>query len=146
LQYNIGITGGCCGTTPEYIKSMNYVKERPHSITVKKDNSKYIMSQYSYIDIDKPFSTYEWVINKEDIIDCIDNAYDISEKNTDSFVITYKANNIEFVSELINQVQDILRKPLIFAFDDELSINAALRSYCGIAGVYNYEHKYSVKM
>ena len=146
LQYNIGITGGCCGTTPEYIKSMNYVKEKTRSITVEIDSHKYIMSQYCYIDIEKPFSTYEWIIDNENLFECIDKAYDISEKNVDSFILSYKSDNADFISQLINQIQDILRKPLIFEFENELSINAAIRSYCGIAGVYNYDHKYSVKI
>ncbi len=135
LQFNIGITGGCCGTTPEYIKAMNYIKDKTRSITIPANKKNYIFSQYAYVDIDSPYKAVNFNIRNEDIHDNIDNAYDINEEECDIYKIKYAGKDKDFIFELIGQLQDVLKKPLIFDIDNDSCLNSALRSYCGIAAV-----------
>ncbi|MFA5340732.1 MAG: homocysteine S-methyltransferase family protein [Clostridia bacterium] len=135
LKYNIGITGGCCGTTPDYIKAMNYVKEQKRNVTVPIDTRRYIFSQYRCVDIDTSYKIIDFYIEENQVTDCIDSAYDINEEECDVYRINYTGDDVEFISSLIIQLQDVLKKPYIFNFDNNLSLQSALRSYCGIAGV-----------
>lgn len=140
LQYNIGITGGCCGTTPEYIKHMNYVKKMARTVSIPIDNKKYIFSQFSYLDTDSCYKTYEWTIKDQDINDCIDIAYDINEDSCDAYIIKYCGKDKAFFLKVIDQVQDVLKKPLIFSCDDQVCLESALKVYCGIAGISKGQH------
>jgi len=133
LKYNIGITGGCCGATPEYIKDMNYVKQRKRSVTIPVDKKRYIFSQYAYVDLDNPYETMNFYIEDKDIMANIDAAYDINEEKCDVYIINYKGKDADFIFELVYHLQDVLRKPFIFNINHNQSLKSALRAYCGIA-------------
>ncbi len=139
LDFNVGIIGGCCGTTPEYIKAMNYIKDKDRSITVPSDKKRYIFCQYGYVDVDDSYETVDFAVSDGDVYDNIDAAYDINEEPCDAFNIFYSGNNAQFLFELINQLQDILKKPFIFHIDDKVCLDSALRAYCGIAGIRGFE-------
>jgi hypothetical protein len=114
---------------------MNYIKDKTRSITIPANKKNYIFSQKAYVDIDSPYKAVNFNIRNEDIHDNIDNAYDINEEECDIYKIKYAGKDKDFIFELIGQLQDVLKKPLIFDIDNDSCLNSALRSYCGIAAV-----------
>lgn len=135
VQYNIGIIGGCCGTTPDYICGLKDIKDQKRIISIPKDEGNYIFSQYNALDIDNEYTCYEWEIRDSDITGYPDKAYDVSDEEKDAYILKYDGTDVRFFAELTDNVQSILKNPLIFSCSDQAVLDAALRVYCGIGGV-----------
>ncbi len=134
LKYNLGITGGCCGTSPEYIKDLNYIKKESRQVTIKTDQSNYLFSQFSYLDIDKDYLKYVLDLDGQTEDDFVDLAYDILDSHEDVVVVTYRGESKEYIIKFVEECQDIIKKPIIFNIYDQAVLKTALKYYCGIAG------------
>ncbi|MFA7672348.1 MAG: homocysteine S-methyltransferase family protein [Clostridia bacterium] len=148
VQYNIGIIGGCCGTTPDYICGMKDIKDQKRIISIPGDKGNYIFSQYEVLDMDREYSCYEWEIGDSGIAFYLDMVYDICDKEKDAYILKYNGNDSRFFADFTDNVQSIIKKPLIFSCSDQNVLDAALRVYSGIAGVtQNHKGRYgSVKI
>jgi 5-methyltetrahydrofolate--homocysteine methyltransferase len=135
VQYNVGIIGGCCGTTPDYICGIKGIKDQKRIVSIQSDKGNYIFSQYEALDTDREYSCYEWEIGDNDIDDYLDAAYDISDMEKDAYILKYNGKDARFFADFTDKVQCVIKKPIIFSCSDQTALDAALRVYCGIAGV-----------
>ncbi len=141
------LIGGCCGTTPEYIKairaSVNTMK--PAKLNAVKD--KYILSRERSIAVrDIPFSKVCFIgpehelfrsLEQKDDVAVAETAMDISHEGFDAVLLSSaKSRKHELLlPQLTAILQQYIRIPFIFETGDPDLLEGMLRSYAGIAGV-----------
>lgn len=121
-----GAIGGCCGTTPEYIRAFApLVGGTPAPAAVQ--GGPYIASAREYIDLQ---AAKDSVV----AIDDLEDLYDL-EPEDGCAMIDMGGVTPDEAAERVLEAQSMTQKPLILKIDDAMVLDAALRSYTGVAGV-----------
>lgn len=139
--------GGCCGTTPEYIRKVKDVLSKDFDKTEKNtDIGRYIAAEREYIDLSKiefcKIDTRENAEIKDEIDeDEFDTIYDLLDDMEDNgqnavlLCVDGNENPISAVKALLGEISGYTSCPLCFVSDNEDVLNYALKHYCGIAAV-----------
>ena len=149
VKYGAGIVGGCCGTTPEYIRAIKDKISKMEPVSVQKRKTGIITSGVKHFPVaalatgsigkldalsDKELLEH---LNKADMIFVEDRALDISTEGFDAVFIDIDAAGGDdlLLSGTINVVQSYVKEPLIIKTSNPAALEKALRIYKGIAGV-----------
>lgn len=147
------LLGGCCGTSPEYIKKIKEVISKEVT-TCKREIPTFITSEREYIEVDDirfcNIDTRENEDVKEEIEeDEYDTIYDLldemedEEQNAVCICIDGNDNKQEIVVKVIEEVTGYTTSPICFETDYEDVLECALRNYCGVAAVKETEKNFA---
>lgn len=127
------ILGGCCGTTPEHISELINVVGRTHNEIVLKNASNIVCSTSVYRELtDNTDVSEDIVITPEtDINDVIDSIFDLIDNDIEVVSIFLKNNVQDTVCNIINEIQAVIKLPLIFKSNSQDLLNLAGRYYAG---------------
>lgn len=146
---NIGVSmlGGCCGTTPEYIRGLVDITKGHKPVKPKENNHSYLCSSREYVDITKVHVVGERVnptgkkvfqqalINHD--IDYVKNQaieqVEAGAKILDVNVGLPKIDEKGLMVEVVKELQALIGTPLQIDSSDPKVIEAALRVYNGKA-------------
>lgn len=140
------IIGGCCGTSPEYIRALkNEVKIQHEKVQNKKTDISYITAEREMNSVsDVEFcviDTSDEDINDEIMEEEFDTIYDLldemedNEQNSVLLKINLDESKAELIKMLIDEITSNTSAPVCFECDNEKMLEAALLYYCGRAGV-----------
>lgn len=142
----VGFIGGCCGTSPEYIKAISNLKNA--AVKLNSEESVYATSERTNIAVSDA-SVSEPIVLAElpDVLDDIeDEIYDeildaVEEAMDDYDVVVLNLNGIDVdsVKKIINEISQIPGLMLGFETDESEKLEAALLTYPGIAVCVNAE-------
>lgn len=149
IDYGARLIGGCCGTTPEFIKALKECLKGCIPAPAKQVKDDIITSNTKYIDLGK----LNWknvgtidadkdgelagALERDDLSYIEDVALDIASEDYDAVYVNIGGRNSDpqMLSKVVDKIQWYVREPLIINASSEQSLEAALRSYRGIAGV-----------
>lgn len=144
--FGVGFIGGCCGTSPEYIKAISQLKN--NSVNINKEKTEYVTSERSNIALSEAGISNPIVLSElpdvlEDIEDEIyDEILDAVEEAMDDYdVVVLNLNGIDAVSvkKIINELSQIPGLMLGFEAENSEALEAALLTYPGVAVCVNAE-------
>lgn len=149
VKYGARLLGGCCGTTPEYIKSLKNRVRDIKPATPKVPAKDIITSATAYLEAIgiKTGNTGEInatkdkmlleALNKDDMSYVEDLAIDTSAEGYDALYINIDAatGGDMMLSRIVNIVQSYVKAPLIIESSNTEALKNALRIYRGVAGV-----------
>ena len=146
-EFGVSMVGGCCGTTPEYIKGLVDITKDKKPIKPEENRHSYLTSAREYVDITKVHVVGERInptgkkvfkqalldhdldYVKEQAIEQVDAGARILDVNVGLPKIDEKGLMVEVVREL----QSLVGTPLQIDSSDPKVIEAALRVYNGKA-------------
>lgn len=141
IEYDVAFIGGCCGTTPDYIREISSMKSRSLNRKEKVHQS-YVSSERVSMPIAEATVSETIFLNKfpdmiEDIKDEIfDDILDIVEDKMDDYdVIDICLDGIDAASikKLVNELSQVPNILLGFEATEEEVYETALLNYPGIA-------------
>lgn len=144
--FGVGFIGGCCGTSPEYIKEISGLKHK--ALKLNNLKSVYATSERTNIalseaNISEPIILAELPDVLDDIEDEIyDEILDAVEEAMDDYdVVVLNLNGIDSTAiiKIINEISQIPGLMLGFEADEFEVLEAALLTYPGIAVCVNAE-------
>ena len=126
IEHGADIVGGCCGTSPEYIKEISELKI-PVMPTRKKEFS-FVSSQRKtvFVDDDTNFAAFHFMEES----DPMDFCYDLQDADCDVIHLTF-AENADNVEEFIQNLAQMVTTPVFFDTEDESIIKLVKRYYTG---------------
>ena len=137
FSLNVRLIGGCCGTTPEYIKEL-IKRNKATSYEGERDLHRYLCSQAKSINVvDINIIKKLVVADGMDFYDLSDEILEIAYDECDAMEIEYNASDEGMLSELIRLNPSAIKKPLVLSGNNLKAIKKALRIYPGIAGLRN---------
>jgi 5-methyltetrahydrofolate--homocysteine methyltransferase len=123
-----GIVGGCCGTTPEYIRAMKAESEGLPAIRITPEARRIICSGSRSVDFDTNIIIKDLEITA-DIDDIIDQAFELAE---DSDIIRlHTPPTGKLLPDIVIALQELIKTPFAFSVRDEKEADAVLRVYNG---------------
>ncbi len=132
IEHGADIVGGCCGTSPEYIKEISDLKIPV--MPIRKKEFSFVSSQRKtvFIDDDTNFCAFHFV-NESDPLDF---CYDMQDADCDVIHLTFAENagnaeNNNNTEELIKNIAQMVTTPVFFDTEDEEIINLVNRYYTG---------------
>lgn len=149
VQYGARLIGGCCGSTPDFIKALRDKVGKLSPVPVKDWNKNVITSNVRYLDKGK----LDWKnvgrldASKDagllEAVKCKDLSYieeaalDLAAEGFDAVYVNIDAVNggCELLADVINKVQGYVKDPLILETGDPVALEKAVRIYRGVAGV-----------
>lgn len=158
-EYGARLIGGCCGTTPEFIKALKEGLKGCTPAPVRQVKDDIITSGTRYIDVNK----LNWsnvgaidadkdgelaeALRRDDLSYIEDMALDIASEDYDAVYVNISGLNSDplLLSRVVDKIQWYVREPLIIEASGEQSLEAALRLYRGIAGVVAGKESETVK-
>ncbi len=151
--YGARLIGGCCGTTPEFIRAlkaklavqsagtaMQPVNELPKGILTSAvrfiEADKLDNGNLGVLDASKDAGLLE-ALKRGDLSFVEDTALDFASEGYDAVYINIDAVNGEtdLLSRVVDRTQWYVKEPLIVYTGDAAALDKALRIYRGIAGV-----------
>lgn len=147
--YGARLIGGCCGTTPEFIKALkreadnirpaDTVEKRLGVITsaVRYINPESINVDNIYkLDVSQNQELAE-ALQNDDTSWMEDTAMDLAAEDYDAIYIriSKESGYSTILRDLVDKLQWYIRSPFIIETDDETALNETLRIYRGVAGV-----------
>ena len=159
VKYGARLIGGCCGTTPEFVKALKTVIWGLGSVLSKPMGEKVIASNVRHILVRKLEQTdiarldayndaaFLDALKKHDFSYIEDRALDISSEGYDAVYINIDAaaGGDSLLADVANTVQGYVKQPLILHACNATALEKALRIYKGIAGVVVGEKSGSLK-
>ena len=135
FNLNVRLIGGCCGTTPDYIKEL--LKRKTLSkYSGDVDARPYLCSQSSSIPVTDIFSIGKVIITDgTDEYDAADDIQEMAYGEKDAIEIVYIGADENRLGDIIARIPGIGKKPLIISSDNDKALINALRTYPGIAGI-----------
>lgn len=151
--YGARLIGGCCGTTPEYIKALKAklaalpaaaagrpMIEPPKGILTS--SVKYIEAEkldtknIGYMDASRDEELLQ-ALKNNDLAFVEDTALDLASEGYDAiYVNTDKADgDARLLSQVVDRTQWYVKEPLIIGTKNTDALGSALRIYRGVAGV-----------
>lgn len=150
VKYGARLVGGCCGTTPEFIREVSekISKFEITEVPVSKD-VQLITSSIKFVsaeDLTKGNIGHLITGTDEELLSALaggnleiisDRALDMSTEGYDAIYINIdKAGNVKtLLANVVNIAQGYIREPLIIETNDPEAMAGALRLYKGRAGV-----------
>jgi len=139
-QYGIGFVGGCCGTSPEYIQAISSIKGASVKLNDSKESyvtSERVTMSLSEIEVSESIKIAELPDILDDIEDDIyDEIIDAVEEAMDEaelVMLDLEGLESEAVVKIVNEIAQVPGLLLGFDTTDEVSLEAALIAYPGIA-------------
>ena len=147
VKYGARLIGGCCGTTPEFIKAVGRALEKltpePAEIKLKR----VITSGTKYLEVDAlagsdigrldagSDSALLAELNKGNLSHVEDAVLDLSTEGHDAVYINVDAaEDGVYLQKVVNIAQSYIRVPLIIESAKPAELEKALRIYKGVAG------------
>ncbi len=142
----VSCIGGCCGTTPEYIKELRKISDSHEKVNVTVSKRSLVTSASDIVDLDKGIAVIGERINptgkkklKEALLSkdydyVIKEAIDQRDCNADILDVNAGLPGIdekETLSELIYKIQSAVSLPLQIDSSDADAVEAAVRRYRG---------------
>ena len=149
LKYGVRLIGGCCGTTPEFIKAIKdalngfqapvHVGRRHKVITsdLKMVNIENIETlKIAQVDASSDGKLARELMNGN-IEFIFDKSSEIFEEGCDAVYINVDAVGVgkDLLAEVVNNAQSVLKAPFILETASSTALDKALRLYRGKAGV-----------
>ncbi len=149
VRYGARLIGGCCGSTPEFIKALKEktvrlepapVKERPSGIitsTVRHTDSRTLnWKDIGLLDTSKDTALLA-ALQENDLSYVEDAALDLASEDYGAVYVNADAaaGDCELLTRVIDRVQWYVKAPLILQSNDSVALGSALRVYRGVAGV-----------
>lgn len=149
IQYGARLIGGCCGTTPEFIKALKGKVGKFEPMPGKEKPAGIITSNVRYLDIAK----LDWknvgvldaskdsvlleALNKNDLSYVEDTALELASEGYDAVYVNVDGVNGDdgLLSRVVDRVQWYVKDPMIIETTAPAALNNALRLYRGVAGV-----------
>jgi len=149
IKYGARLIGGCCGSTPDYIKALKRKVSFLQPVAVRQGPSGIITSSVRYVDCKK----LDWqqvgildaskdkglldALYKNDFSFIEDTALDMASEGYDAVYVNVDAANGDdgLLSSVVDRIQWYVKAPLIIETAKPVSLNKALRIYRGVAGV-----------
>lgn len=148
-EYGVRLIGGCCGTTPEFIKAISksiagiepsgLLRKCEHIVTsgvktLKVETIDRLVA--GEIDASKDDQLYE-ELKQGNLEFVIDKAIDISCSGVDAVYINIDKvqGDKELLAKVVNTAQGFIKEPFIIDTSDSHALEGALRLYKGKAGV-----------
>ena len=130
IEHGADIVGGCCGTTPEYIKEISALKIPV--MPVRKKEFSFVSSQRKtvLIDDETEFSAFHFTNES----DSMDFCYDLQDAEADVIHLTF-AENLENAEELIKNIAEMVTTPIFFDTEDETVLHLIDRYYTGAQNI-----------
>lgn len=143
------LIGGCCGTTPEFIKALKEkvsglepvsAGERPKGVitsSVKHVYADKLDNENIYrLDASKNDEMLQ-ALKKNDISWVEDTALDIAAEGFDAIYVNVDAAcaSDSLLPEVVDRLQWYVRDPIIIESNDAAALDKALRIYRGVAGI-----------
>lgn len=149
VKYGARLIGGCCGSTPDFIKALKSKVSGLSPVPVGEWNRNVITSNVKQLDISQlnwkntgkvDVSTDAGLVDalRKDDLSCIeDAALDLATEGYDAVLINIDAvnGNTELLMNVVDRVQWYVREPLILETQNTEALGNALRIYRGVAGV-----------
>lgn len=149
VKYGVRLIGGCCGTTPEFIKALKDAIEGLEVPQLKNfDQQSFITSSVKLLDVKETenlkvgqISTADESLSKElsggniDII--VDKAIDLASEGFDTIYVNVDAvgKDDNLLASVVNTAQGYLKEPMIIETVNVEALDKALKLYKGKAGV-----------
>lgn len=144
VENGVRLIGGCCGTTPEFIKSLKKELEQIIAPTLELKSSSTIASPFNYLDLSNNdnYSFEELSFkegNKANMLkngDFYDLIRDYKTAKMDFLLIDFNDLNETFdIKEFISNISFLIKKPLVVKAESIEIIDKFLRYYPGRVGV-----------
>ena len=149
VKYGARLLGGCCGSTPEFIKALKSRVANLEPVPVKNRTKSLITSNVKCIDADqlkqenlgvmKLLSGTELysALIRNDRAYLEDAALDMASEGYDAIYVHYDGENGDagLLPGLINVLQGYVKEPVIIETRSVAALDSTLRIYRGIAGV-----------
>ncbi len=136
------ILGGCCGTTPEYIRLLVAgVSETPKAPFTEKPRRKLISSHSHAIALEDIDLSDVPRLEGKTIDDLVDSACDLEDEAPVLFLDTGETDEGErsFLEEAVSEIQSSVKNPLMIRARDPEALKAALRVYRGNPAVRPFD-------
>lgn len=153
LEYNVRLMGGCCGTTPDYIRSLTHEVERYQGLVsdqkrIVSKGSSYLTSNHTHIEINHKKPVYiigERInpTNREDLKKALmEERWDIIREEAKKQVIAGAGlldvnigvqgiDKVVIIKRLVKELQLEVDVPLVIDSTDYSVLEAALQEYTG---------------
>lgn len=135
MQGGVRIVGGCCGTSPEYIKALctqtKGFTPTPHS----ENKTLCISSSKSVLCVTDDTLISQPLVLRDDVDDIINQAMDEQDEGAEIVRLDVSAAAKETIIEAICQLQAMVSLPLCFDCQNADTLEIALRHYNGKAMV-----------
>ncbi len=148
VEYGVRLIGGCCGTTPEFVKAIKESLKGLEVPPVPVRCEKVITSGVKTLKLDgsKPLDIGRLDALNEELRRCLqsgdldslaDMALDLASEGFDAVYINLDGIREEdsLLAEVVNRVQGYLKEPVIIETKNCRALDEALRIYRGKAGV-----------
>ena len=149
VQYGARLIGGCCGTTPEFIKALKKKTDNLKPFSVRKKLSGIISSSVRYADTAKldwknvgmldvsKNPAFNEVLSKNDLSYVEEAALDLASEGYDAVYVNVDGANGDdyLLAGVVDRVQWYVKDPLILETSKPVALKRALRIYRGVAGV-----------
>jgi len=151
--YGARLIGGCCGTTPEFIKALKAklastpaatdappLKDLPKGILTSAVKfiaaDKLDAGNIGYLDVSKDAGLLD-ALKNGDLSFVEDTALDLASEGYDAIYVNADAvhGDTKLLSQVVDRTQWYVKEPLIIGTADAAALDRALRIYRGIAGV-----------
>ena len=148
VKYGARLIGGCCGTTPEYIKAVRSALEKLKPEPAETSMKRAVTSGMKYLEADvldrsdigrlDTGSNNELLaeLNKGNLSYAEDVVLDLStEGHSAVYINVDAASGDSLLKKVVNIAQGYIREPLIIETSKSQELEKALRIYKGVAGV-----------
>ena len=109
VEHGANIIGGCCGTTPEYIKAISDLKIPV--MPVRKKNFPFVSSRRTTVFPDETTTVADFHFTSD--CDPLDFCYDLQDAECDVIHLTF-AKNAENTEELMKNIAEMVTTPIFF--------------------------------
>ena len=149
VKYGARLIGGCCGTTPDFIKALREKLSKTEPVPVPERPAGFITSDVKFIDVKdldganiyrldaaKDQAVYDALRNndfswtEETALDLAAEGYDAILVNTDGV-----GGDPGLLANVVDRLQWYVKDPFIIETGDAAALERALRIYRGTAGV-----------
>lgn len=149
IKYGARLIGGCCGTFPEFITAIRSKISNAEAVKLEHKAEKVISSSVELLKLDDSSHINIGYIENLDIHELTkdddslnteyitDIALDMASGEYDAVCIRLKGieNEQLILPEVVNTVQEYIKKPLIIDTDNYKALDGALKLYKGKAGI-----------
>lgn len=139
VKYGARLVGGCCGTTPEYIKAVKNRIGTVEAVPVKRREKGIITSGTRHFAVAglKAGAVGRLDVSADKGLSYVEDlVLDISTEGYDAVLINAGAAGADdWLAGIVNLAQTYIKEPLILKTTNPAALEKALRIYKGIAGV-----------
>lgn len=137
VKAGANIVGGCCGTTPNHIRSISEKIQSISSMSPPLSVPDILCSKYQTVLKDEAVNKLlPMMINETDqVYDLLDKLAETNIADPVPLISFAYSMEPKHIQKYVLDIQVMTKQPLTFVFDDYHKAEAALRYYDGIAGV-----------